>query len=92
MDQTYPLAYAVVTVHILPENSHAGTNAYHVRTATAHARIVTACTVALIACVHPFDPTETAYEKIAKPFLLFERVFALSDPHVLLKDLSSRSS
>ena len=76
------------------ETSYIVATTAHERNATAHKRSVTShkSTVATRASTstsrtHPLEPSETAYENIAKPFLLFERVLVLSDPHGLLKDL-----
>ena len=55
---------------------------------TANIGTVTAHIAAITFRTRPSEPTAIADEKWQSDFL-FERVFALSDPHRLLKDLSS---
>ena len=51
-----------------------------------HTEATTAHVVTDHFLIHPFESVPAAHEKMAKPFLLFERLLTPSDPHGLLKD------
>ena len=55
-------AHTAITVHT-------GTVTAHIAAITAHARNATAYIRTVTAHIHPFEPTATAHEKMAKPFL-----------------------
>ena len=73
----------VVTSHIKAVTAHTAPLTVPIAAVKAHTEGVTDHIAAATTNKHPFEPTTTAHDEMAKPF--FEKGFTASDPYRLLK-------